>query len=485
MHRMRFTLILGLLIGALAASADPRPSDIDWARFDHVMCDEGADGTVLRAEVRRDIGGFRFTDEELAKAGIAVEMAKPLGETWYRLDGPDRLLLHGADVAGEPVPVRFIFLLDVSRSMAERGERETRMQDAVSSLRPVLDTLAARAGVEVAIAGYGCDFTRSADFDGLFVSPSEAKAQLTYISEEAAGGWAARRYERYWCTALYNAVGEAHHYIAGALAAARAAREAGEATPGTRYVLVVVGDGRNDLIDQSRPRAPLDAAGLAYAPAWDESDANDFRVDAGAGNGIGALLADLGQRHDYQRFTIGFGPSAEALRARLAPLASGPESYLPAADPAALTAGLGQVVRTLDTLRLTVRVPGLSRTELNGYRFRVRVAGALTRSEMVLPPVVPGRESIFAIKPLDLEREKKICGGMPPLGRVVGLYAAGLLLLAGLWFGVPRLLWQRMQPSAVVGAVAGSAPTYSPTMGPTTSTMALRQRKRRDSTGAS
>ena len=380
---------LGLLLafGSTLAASGQAPAPLRLVR-----CREGSSTSCLEATFRLEPSGARL-------AGRLDSLTE--FRSWSGTLAGSPLIGPGVYQAREITPpVRVLLLVDRSHEMAAEGLAFTRtaLKSFLSQLEP--------GSVRVAVTGFESHAVSVGIRTTAFLPPAEAQRALDSIAPPA--GRANR--------ALYSAISAGVTRVAAAL----------KADPGTAGLVIVVTNGP-DVVDPRR-----DDAGLLSGTAGMQAAAN---TAAAAGVDIRILALGGSERMAALRQVVGANGEVMPL----------------ALDPNQITAALSGISRGLR--------PGRTLT----FGLGVNSSAAMARAAWVGAAVlqVAGRPAIslpirwqpplFALPGFaDIDSP----GALPPRVRDLAAASPGVstralvalviaLLIAGVWYFVPRLIWIR------------------------------------------
>ena len=447
----RLLTLVGLALAATGTAQAQSHGDPE-ARIEVIRDVGGTEkcqGNLFRARVGRS-GGFQFSKTQLDEAVRD-------GDLTVKFDGrdgvfsvpPDSIAAQRSEAVGV-TSSRFIVLLDASISMRQERGGPDKWGLAMDALRQFLDRLGA-FDARVIIAPFATGFGQAAEFtESQFLTPQRATEYL----EELRKGPEYAYYQattfdeqqNFRCTALYNAVAEAHIGITQQL-------EQHE-QDGTKYFLVVISDGANDIVEPRTTLATVfDGPSTPTSPAkWylDEREMNEDRRYfepriselAAAETLYDMLYAD----RRYQRFVIGFSKQANEPRAKasLEALADRGGYHYDVTEIKRLGQTLDEVLESaFNTVFVSFWLEG-DRSSLNQRDVRILLPGD---SETQLEPL-PADLALTTNVRATLEEyeraawESRDCmGDNDLLARRIMIYCVGLVLLFGAWFMIPRFLW--------------------------------------------
>jgi hypothetical protein len=447
----RLCLLIALAIGATNLPAPPAHAEAD-ARIEVVRDVGGTEkcpGNLFRARVGRS-GGFQFSqsvlDAAIRDGDLSVEFR---GRDGVFSVPPESITAQRAEAMGV-TSSRFIILLDASISMRQEGNGPDKWGMAMEALRQFLDRLGAY-DTRVIIAPFATGFGQASEFtESQFLTPDRAKAYL----EELRNGPEYAYYQatsfdeqqNFRCTALYNAVAEAHIGITQQLAQ--------HEQDGTKYFLVVISDGANDIVEPRTALAQVfDGPSKPTSPAKWYLDEYEMNQDS---RYLEPRIGELAPAEDlynmlyadkrYTRFVIGFSKQANEPRAKasLEALADGGGYHYDVTELNRLGQTLEEVLESaFNTVFVSFWLEG-DRSSLNQRDVRILLPGS---SETQLEPLPSEIALTSSVRAALEEYERAAWAGMDCMGdndllaRRIMIFCVGLVLLFGAWFMIPRFLW--------------------------------------------
>lgn len=375
---------------------------------------------------------------------------------------PEDLLVHAPSAGGRgSSPWQIIVLIDASRSMLKMEDERRRFEVALDALENRFLGALTDLDVEVAIEPFDCTLRWAEAYapgGGVrwMADLSAMRAKVASLRQRFREMMATppKKDRQGMCTALYQAISEAD----------QAMIERRRTHPSRQPLLVVIGDGENDLADgpgrvwdAGYPPRPFTVTELLASPSElagqpphglrDLFPLYERSVEEGLAQSREAARKKLlqsyqaflqrSQEHRYLRWAVAVGQEGADLFDEEVTRALG-RPPIAATSPGQLEEALSSLASRLhEQVRVSFPTDARDPSELNdmawSFRFAGQDVGSFTPSSII---------SVATDIEPRCESWESYCMGRRPEGSVGLAFAVVMAVLVLLWFFVPRYLFE-------------------------------------------